>query len=679
MLRRITTTVTKRQRKAFIFAFLAFMMLGGAIAHAADGPTTPVGFGDMFPIPDYTNGGPKTLFENYGQGAWFIDTELSWQDVLQNAGNGLVNGMFFILNSVMYAAISLVYWLTSLTKIDTIGDAMSGMVGASAAGLMSWLFPSALAFGAVVAYSQRARDGKGAGLGQLAWLVVAGVLGVSLAVSPATWTRGIDDFRTLGADAVTASTGNAVTVNEDYPLAWPKVTYTQDVRETSLRKTSDGIWRSLNVAPWCMVNYGSIEACQRYGISMLNLGADSEARKDYIKNTIYQQEASPGQDGKNSPTGQWVKGERWPERLGMATLFLIVGLLFAILIIVLAISAIAALVVSYLLLAVGAWFAMLWVIPGRPRQWGVSWFEALIGSIIISLVNLLLFQGVILMITAVMGNVSALGWGQSTVLALLVTSVAFGLRSQLEQLFSAARPGFAGSAFMGYMAMKGLGKATRAGGQAVGGLLNGVRRAGKHYGSSLRGGGMANGPARSGGRLTDLGERSTATRRAQFRQLQGSIAKPHARAAELPTGTAGPSSTRALPAPTTGAPAGSPMRGPKINNAAFAMGKGSTGAYAMPTKTPSQPGRRAESIRPIQERGIAVRTAPTARTATAAKPVAHRVDLPESPRKPAAAPRPQQRQRQFRQYAGTGPVIKGEVIKNEPAPRPRRPQRRTNR
>ncbi|AOY74479.1 hypothetical protein ARZXY2_4980 (plasmid) [Arthrobacter sp. ZXY-2] len=274
-----------------------------------------------------------------------------------------------------------------------------------------------------------------------------------------------------------------------------------------------------------------------------------------------------------------------------------------------------------------------------------------------------------------MGNVSVLGWGQSTVLALLVTSVAFGLRSQLEQLFSAARPGFAGSAFMGYMAMKGLGKATRAGGRAVGGLLNGVRRAGKHYGGALRGGGMAGGPARSGGRLTDLGERSTATRRPQFRQLTPSGVSPHTRASELPAGTTGPGSTRALPAPTTGAPAGSTMRGPKINNAAFAMGKGSTGAYAMPTKAHSQPGRRAESIRPIQERGIAVRTAPATRTATAA----HRVDLPESPRRPAPA-RPQQRQRQFRQFAATGPVIKGEVIKNEPAPRPtRRPQRRTNR
>ena len=31
MLRTITAKVTKRQRKAFIFAFLAFMMLGGAI------------------------------------------------------------------------------------------------------------------------------------------------------------------------------------------------------------------------------------------------------------------------------------------------------------------------------------------------------------------------------------------------------------------------------------------------------------------------------------------------------------------------------------------------------------------------------------------------------------------------------------------------------------------------
>ena len=69
-------------------------------------------------------------------------------------------------------------------------EATSTTIGASSTQLVGWLLPSALAFGAVAAYTQR--KSSGSALGQLVWVFVAGVLSISFALAPATWLRGVD-------------------------------------------------------------------------------------------------------------------------------------------------------------------------------------------------------------------------------------------------------------------------------------------------------------------------------------------------------------------------------------------------------------------------------------------------------------------------------------------------------
>ena len=74
--------------------------------------------------------------------------------------------------------------------------------------LVGWLLPSALAFGAVAAYTQRRATGSA--LGQLVWVLVAGVLSISFALAPATWLRGVDGARQLGAGAVMSASSDAL-------------------------------------------------------------------------------------------------------------------------------------------------------------------------------------------------------------------------------------------------------------------------------------------------------------------------------------------------------------------------------------------------------------------------------------------------------------------------------------
>ncbi|TDW23688.1 hypothetical protein [Kribbella kalugense] len=430
--------------------FSISLIVTAQVALAADPkptPTTPTGFGDLLPTPDLTHGDTRTLFEQYGPMVYGLDFEKSIRDPIESVFNGYAHMVMMYIVAITRGAISVGWWLFSFTDVKPLTEATSTTIGASSTQLVGWLLPSALAFGAVAAYTQRKTSGSA--MGQLIWVFVAGVLSISFAIAPATWLRGVDGARQLGADTIMATSADAMGPTMQNPLPWPEPGFTGSSRDTLLRKSADASWRGFAVTPWCIAEFGSLEACGRYGKGMLDAGTDADARSKYIDSVI-----APAEGGDDAPTVKWVKGDNAFGRIAVVMLAAIAATLFAFLNISLAFTALMAFVGCLLLLVVGVFFACLWTIPGRPRQWGLNWFEALIGLVIQSFLAMLVFGTALTLVTAVFSLTGVLGWLPVSGLAIAVLIAGFRLRRLLDNLTSMMRPG-SGSIMLGGLARRG--------------------------------------------------------------------------------------------------------------------------------------------------------------------------------------------------------------------------------
>ncbi|WP_460537823.1 hypothetical protein [Humibacter ginsengiterrae] len=457
---------TRRQVKLFIIVFSIIMLAGAIYASAAHAAAPLPCFnthtckqtqvmqpGELIPLRDLSEGGTKTLFETYPYGAWYFDTDVDFNafdgsTYLPTIMNGLVNLLGYLWVLVVYLAVGLSWWLFSSLNVPGLSDAVTSMLGGASGVVLQWLFPTALAVGGLVAYVEGRRV-KGSYYSQIAWMVAAGVLAVGLTSAPGTFVTGVDTVRDTGANLILSASNNAISTNDKMPFTWKAVDYSVNTpSDAMLRKSADSIWRSQVATPWCLVEFGSVQACQLYGKDILNAGMDTSKRKDIIQNEIYPTEGNGDPSaGKKSPTGQWVAGQEWPQRLGMVLLALVLAIVFCALLLVLGFSALAGVILTYLLLFAGVFFACLWLIPGKLRQWGVAWAETLIGAVLITLVALLTFGATLAILTALLAATANSGWMVSMGLALTLMFVAFGFRNKLAEIVGAHSTG-AGRAFL---------------------------------------------------------------------------------------------------------------------------------------------------------------------------------------------------------------------------------------
>lgn len=446
----------QRRARTALTVLAISTIISSQIALAADpnqGPTNPTGFADLLPTPDLTHGDTRTLFEQYSPMSYGLDFDTGLTDSFNMIFNGYAYLVMMYIVALTRAAISVGWWLFSFTDVKPLTDATSATIGATSTQLVGWLLPSALAFGAVAAYTQRRTTGSS--LGQMVWVLVAGVLSVSFALAPTTWLNGVDGARQLGAGAVMTASSDAMGPTMQTPIAWPEPGFTGTARDTLLRKSADASWRGFAVTPWCIAEFGSLAACDRYGKGMLDVGGNPQDRTDYINKVIL-----PAEGGEDSPTAKWVKGDNPFGRTAVVMLAAIAATLFGFLNIGLAFTALMAFVGALLLLVVGVFFACLWIIPGRPRQWGMNWFEALVGLVLQSFLAMLVFGTALTLLTAVFSLTGALGWLPVSGLAIAVLIVAFRLRRLLDSLTTMMRPG-SGSIMLGGMARRGATSAMR--------------------------------------------------------------------------------------------------------------------------------------------------------------------------------------------------------------------------
>lgn len=437
----------------FLIATIASAGTAFAVGTADPTPTTPTGVGDLLPTPDLTHGDTRNLFEAYSSMAYHLDQDdgrfasLSYKSLL----NSYANMIMLAIIAITRGAISVGWWLFSLTDIKSVSEATTGIITAASSTLTSWLLPAALAFGAVVAYARQRGGRAGGGLSQVLWVVASAVLAISFTSGAGMWINGIDATRQIGATAVMDASTKAInTTDNTVPFEMPAPAYnTGSDRDKLLRQSADATWRAFAATPWCLAEFGSLDACKRYGKAILDRGLDDDTRMKYIDGEMKRMEG-----GGDAPTVKWTKGENPVGRLGILVLGLLAAVLFAGLTISLAFAAAMAFIGALMMLVVGVFFACLWVIPGKPRQWGINWFEILLGLVLQSILALLVFGTALSLVTAVYSLSGDMGWLPVNGLALSVLFAAFRLRRMLESVTQMMKPGMASSGLMGALALR---------------------------------------------------------------------------------------------------------------------------------------------------------------------------------------------------------------------------------
>jgi hypothetical protein len=438
-----------------VLGALATLMVCASAAHAADIP--PAGIGDLMPSPSMpTPKGGKTFYEQYSNPLiWSLDSDYGITDVIDPALESVADICMALIAAVGSAAVVMVEWFFNLVSIPELQNAMTKAIGGASKGLTQTLLPSAIAVGGFIAFLNH-KNARGSGLSQIGWVIVSGILSVSLLTSPGAWVGAVDTGRQLGSNIAMNATANGIgDGNQKFPMSSkhaPK--YTDNSRDTMLRKSSDAVWRTYVATPWCIANFGSIEVCKKYGTDILDKGIDFDGeRLDYMQDNLT--EKSVGLDSKH-----WKEGHNPVGRIMITVPGLFAVIVFCAQLLILALASLASLLGALMLLVAGVLFACMWVIPGRPRQWGLRWFDQLLGFTLQSAIVTLVLGCTMILQTVITTLIPTLGYLPAAGLSIAGAIVAVKFRKIMESIVGVTGGGMgAGGAVMGLLAAKAASKA----------------------------------------------------------------------------------------------------------------------------------------------------------------------------------------------------------------------------
>ncbi|MFF5924173.1 hypothetical protein ACFY8C_38485 [Streptomyces flavochromogenes] len=472
-----------RLRTLAIPGMLALTTLMVAAGHAHAETIDPVGIGDLLPSPQSkVPDGQGTLYEEYANpNLWVLDTNYGRYDVLDPMAQTIADVLMALIVVLGTAVIVIVAWIFQVTSLPELQNALSGAIGGAAQGLSTTLLPAALAVGALVAFAKQREGGGGGGLSQLAWVAVSGVVSISLLSTPQVWVDGVDTTRQVGASvALNATAGGISTGGEEYPFkVGHEPTYTGNGRDDMIRRSSDAVWRSFVATPWCLAEFGSIEVCEKYGKELLDKGTSREDRKEWLADELTNE--SVGHDSM-----RWHQGHNPLGRIAVTVPALIVLIIFAALVLALAFASLASLIGALMLLIAGVVFACLWVIPGRPRQWGLRWFDQLLGLTLQSFIATLTLGAVLVVQVVTSQMFGVYQWAPSAGLSIAAALMAFKFRKIIESIVGVS--GTSSSPMGAVLGMLTTRSATRA-----------LGRAGTNSNRKTAGGSGRGGPAKDSG------------------------------------------------------------------------------------------------------------------------------------------------------------------------------------
>mgnify|MGYP000970797812 FL=1 len=447
-----------RRRAVRLLLALALVLLGvGAAAPAlADDPPgdaaqsadayEPTGMGPLISTPDLGEGQDPTLFEAYPEDAY----EWDYQDrsgfhpiegTVDPPFNALANAVFSLTRSWTRTAIGLTWQTMTFDSYTSLGSQLTDSIGAIAGAFVDWLLPSALIIGGLLVW-WKLGDGVGQAVTQLGYVAALGVVALTIATYPGVWVDGINTVRGLGSNAAT-SVAMAGTGDLQVPFAGPTPTFGDDAQTTGMRKMGDAVWRTFVVTPWCMGEFGTMNACERWGQGVIERpkGPDNDEsyRAGYIWKVI-----QPAVGGNDSAAYRTVSGHETAGRLALAVLSLLAAFVFTILVLCLNCFIALNLMLSLMMLALGGFFTMVWAIPGAPRQWGNNWLQLLFGFTIVSFLGQLVLSVTLTVAVAAISLTASMGWASSVVLTLTCMVAALVLMRHLRSIFSVGTTGAQG-------------------------------------------------------------------------------------------------------------------------------------------------------------------------------------------------------------------------------------------
>lgn len=169
-----------------------------------------------------------------------------------------------------------------------------------------------------------------------------------------------------------------------------------------------------------------------------------EEREDYLRDNMTADPDSAGREAVN-----WRQGHTPGGRIGVLIAGNVSAVIFCALVITLAFATLASLIGALMLLVCGVAFATLWCIPGKPRQWGVQWFEMLIGLVVVSFTSTMLLGTVMVVSVAMMSLLPTYGWLMVSALNITTAVMAFRVKGRLDGIVSAGGAQMAGRGVLG--------------------------------------------------------------------------------------------------------------------------------------------------------------------------------------------------------------------------------------
>ncbi|MEU2086524.1 hypothetical protein ABZ569_32215 [Streptomyces albus] len=656
---------------------LTTSMVLSAPAHAADIP--PVGVGDLMPSPDSkVPKGQGTMYEEYSNPLLFtLDSDYGTFDVVDPILEGVADICMALTAVLGSACVVAVQWLFRLVSLPELEDAITKSISGAAGTVIATLLPTCLAVGALVAFANN-RRAHGSALGQVGWLVAAGVLAVSLLTTPQAWVGAVDTFRTVGSNtAMTAADAGMGQGNQKWPFSLGhKVNYGDNSSDAMLRKSADAVWRTYVAGPWCVAEFGSFEVCQKHGKDLLDQGINKEKRKSWLKDNVTG--PSVGDESVN-----WRQGHQPTGRIMVSLAALISVTLFAGLVLILVFSSLASLLGALMLLIVGTVFSCLWCIPGRPRQWGLRWADQVLARALDSFLSTMILGAVLILNAAVSQLFGTYGWLPCTGLNIAAAFFGYQFRGVLRSIVGVSGSVSPLGAVAGLMAARGAGRLLRGIGRGMQNIYSkGLPKI--EAGRLPRRGGKGGGPADSTPQLPPGG--------APQLPPGGSPPGLPSGVPQRPTPPLPPSRRAEAPQPDTDVQLERVSGVPKSPPALEPVPARRAGDGPPPRRGVPVTARRS---RPALPAGNSSSTSPSSSTQPGSSATSAPAPSPAaSSSRPSPALRPEQPNRDFTFRQGPRPgvaaprVIRGQVVRRGPAvtgPAPTRPgsnrgpgRRRTN-
>lgn len=430
---------------ALIVALSLIAFSAGAMAAPDDDKDyTPDGLGEIWQAPKIYEGQSPTLYEASHYSSYTLDfVPGGFLDVLDNTTSALLNNW---ANSLMMGtqattggAIQIAYQMSTFGEEENLGLELTQSLGKSSTAINEWFLPSMLAIGALGVFIRLGRS-NGQALDQFLSLLVAGVLSVTMATHPQAWVGAINGTRTVGVEVVN-TLNFASTEASSIPFQGPTPTFNNaDTNTTSMRVTADTIWRTYVVAPWCLAEFGSLDACKDFGYELISrphslIGAEG-SRYDYITKDL-----KDALGGEETDAYKYVTGHSGIPRLVITLIAFLSASLFALLIIILALTALSYMILVLMLLHLGPIFLPMIAIPGKVRQWGLRWLELLVIFTVMGVV-VLFVQSATLAVTIAAIKLSAdMGWIVANAVSLTAALTSFLLLRHLRDIFNIPHSG----------------------------------------------------------------------------------------------------------------------------------------------------------------------------------------------------------------------------------------------